>query len=161
MLTAYGVWFGVNVLSGIISKNQLWGAKFRSVDTDEIFTAGYTVLFQYLLNRYPIFVFLVILCTIMCLSLSLFFTYHMYLVKLGFTTNEKIKKSCLEDDIEIAIEKRMRSIKPIKSIEDPLDKQRYIDIKEDIAELKEKLKTVKSINYSKGFVKNIIDIIQQ
>ena len=84
-LTFYGMWFGFTVLFGIVTKEGLWNAKFRSVDTGEIFTAGYGTIFQYLLNRFPIFVFLVILCSVMCLSLTLFFSYHMYLVKLGFT----------------------------------------------------------------------------
>lgn len=154
------MWFGLTVLFGLVTKEGLWNAKFRSMDTGEIFTAGYGTIFQYLLNRFPVFVFLVILCSVMCFSLALFFSYHLYLVKLGFTTNEKIKKSCLEDEYELGIQKRVRAIGKIPNIEDPVDKQRYVDLKEDISALKEKLKTVKAVSYSEGFLKNLLKIVR-
>jgi hypothetical protein len=116
-------------------------------------------LTQYLLHKYPVFIFLVILCTVMWISLSLFFLYHMYLVKLGFTTNEKVKKSCLEDDVETAIRKHLRAIADLKDISTEEKKAQYIDLKESYSELREREKKIKSINYSKGFWNNLKTII--
>jgi DHHC palmitoyltransferase len=46
LLTLYGVFFGISVLLGLIEKEGLWGAKFRSMETGEIFTAGVMTIFQ-------------------------------------------------------------------------------------------------------------------
>lgn len=43
--------------------------------------------------RETMFVFIVILCGIMGLTLLLFYLYHLSLVRSGMTTNEKIKRS--------------------------------------------------------------------
>jgi hypothetical protein len=160
LLTLYGTWFGLAVLNGLVTKEGLWGAKFRSMETGEIFTAGYFTIFQYLLNRFPIFVFLVILCSVMCLSLTLFFLYHMYLVKLGFTTNEKVKKSCLEDDLDLGIRRRQHALNELGDLSTQVDKEKYIQIKEDIASWKEKLRNLRQLSYSKGFVRNLMDVIK-
>jgi DNA-directed RNA polymerase specialized sigma subunit len=83
----------------------------------------------------------------------------MYLVKLGFTTNEKVKKSCLEDDTEHQIRKCMKAIVELKDINTPEKKAKYIDIKETIGELKEREKKVKALSYSEGFWTNLKTII--
>lgn len=46
LLTFYGCYFGLNVLIGIVTREGLWGAKFRSMETGEVFTAGYLTIFQ-------------------------------------------------------------------------------------------------------------------
>lgn len=83
----------------------------------------------------------------------------MYLVKLGFTTNEKVKKSCLEDDNEHQIKKCMKSIMDLKDINTEEKKIKYIDIKETLGELKEKEKKIKNLSYSQGFWNNLKTII--
>lgn len=115
---------------------------------------------QYLLNRFPVFVFMVILCSVMCIALTLFFAYHMYLVKLGFTTNEKIKRSCLEDDLERAIRRKLMAVKDLQDISTEEKKAKYIAIKEELGSLKEREKKLKVLSYSKGFWTNLKEIIQ-
>ena len=46
VLTLYGTYFGLAVLNGLVTKEGLWHAKFRSIETGEIFTAGYMTIFQ-------------------------------------------------------------------------------------------------------------------
>ena len=107
----------------------------------------------------PVFVFLVLLCIVMCISLALFFTYHMYLVGLGFTTNEKVKKSCLEDDLEETIIRLKKSVADIPDINSQENKARYMETKMDIVSNQEKLEKLRKLSYSKGFLKNLWTII--
>lgn len=108
----------------------------------------------------PVFVFLVLLCIVMCISLTLFFSYHMYLVKLGFTTNEKVKKSCLEEDLEEMIVRLKKSVADIPDINSEANKARYLEIKMDIASSQEKLDTLRKVSYSQGFLQNLWTIIR-
>lgn len=84
----------------------------------------------------------------------------MHLVSVGFTTNEKVKVSCLKEDLQLAIEKRMMAVRDIPDLNDEINKAKYIEIKEDISSLREKLKTVKDINYSRGFWQNLLTILR-
>lgn len=95
----------------------------------------------------------------MWVSLSLFFAYHMYLVKLGFTTNEKVKKSCLEEDIDIGIHRYMKAIAELKDINSEDKKARYIEIKECIGELRERERKLKALSYAPSFWSNLKSIV--
>jgi hypothetical protein len=83
----------------------------------------------------------------------------MYLVKLGFTTNEKIKKSCLEDDYERAIRRTLMSIRDLNDIGTDEKRAKYIAYKEELGSLKEREKKLKNLSYSKGFLINLKEII--
>jgi hypothetical protein len=62
---------------------------------------------------FPYFVFTILLCTIMSIALTLFFGYHLYLVKIGMTTNETIKLGYLKYDYEDALKRKEQSLRQL------------------------------------------------
>ena len=62
----------------------------------ERFTADGYIVFQYLQQGHSMFIGVTILCVVVSIMLWLFFSYHLYLIREGYTTNESSKKSELE-----------------------------------------------------------------
>jgi hypothetical protein len=61
--------------------------------TREIIQGSYLTIFKYLFFQETMFVFITLLCTIMGLTLTLFILYHLSMVRVDVTTNEKMKIS--------------------------------------------------------------------
>lgn len=89
----YGFIVAVQVVTNIIDKEKLWTLRFRSNKTGDEYNAGYRVMFLYFLSNYNWLTFLVIICFVMFLALSLFFMYHLYQINRGITTSENSKVS--------------------------------------------------------------------
>ena len=58
--------------------------------------SGWVIVFQYILQRYPAFVFVLALCLMMGVVLGGFFIYHFYMVAKNTTSNERIKVMNIE-----------------------------------------------------------------
>lgn len=54
------------------------------------------IVLKYLFVKYTIFIFMVVLCSIMGVTLAIFLVYHLTMVSSDMTTNEKFKKSDTE-----------------------------------------------------------------
>jgi len=93
IITIYGFVMGVQIFRGIIDEKRLWGAQFRNNVTGEIMTADWKFIIQYLMYYEHAFSFVVLLCGIVSIMLIIFLVYHMFMIKNGCTTNEKIKYS--------------------------------------------------------------------
>jgi hypothetical protein len=93
VITVYGFVVGMLIFQGIITERRLLGAQFRNNNTGELMTADWTFVLQYIMYHFHAFSFVVLLCGVVSIMLVIFFVYHMFMVKNGCTTNEKIKYS--------------------------------------------------------------------
>lgn len=100
-----------------------------------------------------------ILCGIMGLTLFLFFGYHLTMIKNGFTTNEKIKRSDLISFLSREIEKFTKC--PIV-ITDNMEESERKSKKEIIDKVEIYKKDLTTLNnaQSRGFLYNLKEIIK-
>lgn len=96
LITFYGVIVGGLIFAGLIEEKKLVGAKFRNNATGETIEADWMFIINYMMYHYHAFSFVVMLCMVCSIMLFIFFVYHMYLVKGGLTTNEKVKLSQMQ-----------------------------------------------------------------
>ena len=61
--------------------------------SNELHNATYWIVGNFLLNSHKDFIFIIFLAGIMWITLCLFLCYHLYLIRLGLTTNEKFRKT--------------------------------------------------------------------
>ena len=69
-------------------------------------------MLNYLTQAETNFVGVVLLCVVISFMLYLFFSYHMYLVYYGYTTNEKMKTS----QLKYYLERRVKFLKKWETI---------------------------------------------
>ena len=93
LLTLYGAFIGVLTIYWIIKKDNLFDLKFKNYKTQQIVDASFFVVIKYLLYVEMHLMFMTILCGVMGITLFLFLIYHLWMIKSGFTTNEKIRRS--------------------------------------------------------------------
>jgi hypothetical protein len=102
---------------------------------------------------------MIILCGVMGITLFLFFAYHLTMIKNGFTTNEKIKRSDLISFLSKEIEKFNKN--PIVITENMEEKERKA--KQELinkAEIyKKDLATLRNFR-SEGFLHNLKEILK-
>lgn len=60
---------------------------------NQIVKADNWLAFQYLFVMDTLFFFLIVMCAIMGITLFIFVSYHFYLIGVGQTTNERVKKN--------------------------------------------------------------------
>lgn len=96
LICFYAGQVGIMIMLHIINKEKLLTATFTDMQGRE-FKSSWTVIFQYLLQRYPAFVFIIILCLMMGLVLGGFFVYHFLMAGKNITSNERIKVMKLEE----------------------------------------------------------------
>lgn len=88
--------------------NQLFVAKYKGENGD-LFAPSLDIVLRYTLHMNTGFVFVVVLCVVMGITLLLFILYHLSMIKGDLTTNEKIKKS----DYLSAYEKEIKKMSKI------------------------------------------------
>lgn len=103
LLTLYGFVIGLAILMHLVDKGRLMEVQYMDTRTGELVKASWTVVIQYLTSVEQAFTGVVILCAVVSIMLLFFFGYHMHLVYLGVTTNEKIKMSQLRHYLARAI----------------------------------------------------------
>lgn len=101
------------------------------------------------------------LCFIMSIALAAFFGYHIYLIKTGFTTNEKIKVGFAEYDFDKAIKNKKNQLRSmLDSDPDAKEKsEQYVAVKEQIMDYQESIEIIKKLSYSRGFSANLKSVI--
>ena len=62
-------------------------------DSHELLEPTYYIIFQFVMQRHERYIFIIVLCLIMCVTLFLFVCYHLWLISQGLTTNEKFRKT--------------------------------------------------------------------
>lgn len=104
LLCNYGAFIGSRCLYGIILKERLFEAVFRDPFNGTRMQADIFIISRYMFYQYTIFVFIVLLCIIMGLSLTFFLFYHFNMIRYDTTTNERMKisdfKSFFEDEVK-------------------------------------------------------------
>ncbi|EGR28486.1 hypothetical protein IMG5_174400 [Ichthyophthirius multifiliis] len=112
--TVYGFIAGAFCIYGIIFDRNLHNAVFTIPGSNQYYESSWIIIIQVLIYFYNIniyilqfiffketvFVFMIILCFIMGLALSIFFFYHLSLVKANTTSGEKMKRSCFIEYFE-------------------------------------------------------------
>lgn len=89
---------------------NFWNLQFRM--GSDVVQGNNLLAIQYLFFMHTMFVFIIIMCAIMGVTLFIFVSYHFYLVKEGQTTNERIKKN---DYIDYLKKERKEIQKVIKA----------------------------------------------
>ena len=95
ILCTYGLVAGYYILADIVDRNKLYEQTFVNTITGEHFKADFWIVQNYLMQEESLFCGVVLLCLVISIMLYLFFAYHMHLVYIGCTTNEKAKRSQL------------------------------------------------------------------
>lgn len=90
VICLYAGQVGVLIMMHIIEEEKLLTAVFTDGYGNQM-QSTWTIIFQYLMQRYPAFVFIVILCLMMGLVLGGFFLYHLNMAGKNVTSNERIK----------------------------------------------------------------------
>ncbi len=99
----YAAWLAWQVLQGIIREQGLFQQTFIIRATGETVPASAYIVYKYLFNVHIQVAFAGILTLVMGVTLFFFFAYHLYLVHLGLSTAEKIKRSDLKSYSDKAI----------------------------------------------------------
>jgi len=84
-------------LYGIVVDNNLLKSKFRIPGTDEISDATWSIIVKYVFYKETMYVFIIVLCVVMGVTLTIFLQYHFSMIKDNMTTNERIKRSDFMD----------------------------------------------------------------
>lgn len=92
-LCDFGAYIGIRCFWGIIDQERLFKATFREPTTGMRIEAGWGIVLRYLFYQHTMYVFMVLLCFIMGLSLTGFLIYHLSMIRNDTTTNERMKKS--------------------------------------------------------------------
>lgn len=74
-----------------IYQRDLFNATFYNTRTQQHFPASYSMLFQYVLGKHLGLFIIWLFCLIMDFAIFAFFTYHLFLIWKGQTTNETYK----------------------------------------------------------------------
>lgn len=182
LLTAYAGGLGFTLLYYYIIENDLFHATFFNSATKERIDSDYLIVFKYVIGHHYAFFATNTMLVVIGITLLVFFLYHIYMIKGGFTTNERNKqvktirtmKILREILIEVAkVKKYTFHFKQLSG--DEIQKYKHITFYEPETDL-EKL-TEEEINtfynfteqsvfifrrnpYNKGFYQNMIDIIK-
>ncbi|KAL4485337.1 hypothetical protein ABPG72_008513 [Tetrahymena utriculariae] len=153
LLTLYGGIIGILCLYGIVLDSNLLHAKFRIPGSNEVIDANWSIILKYLFYKETMFVFIIILCIIMGITLTLFLLYHFSMVKDNMTTNERIKRSDFISFLEKETKKMEKDIdEPDQTAENKLEKQ------QKLKKYKRDLELLKKWFPTKGFKQNLRDI---
>jgi hypothetical protein len=80
-----------------VQTNGLLNAVFTDAQGNN-YESSITVVFQYLLQRFPAFIFIIILCLLMGIVLGGFFVYHLIMAGSNSTTSERVKRLRLPNE---------------------------------------------------------------
>ena len=95
LICIYAGQVGYYIFKFISYKEKLWNAVFVDGQGNRIKTGTFTV-FQVLLKRYSLLMFIVILCLVIGFTLAGFLIYHIYLLRKNVTSEESIKIAKVE-----------------------------------------------------------------
>ena len=95
LICLYAGQVGYYIFLFISYKEKLWNAVFVDGLGNKIKTGTFTV-FQVLLKRYTLLMFIVILCLVIGFTLAGFLVYHIFLLRKNMTSEETIKISKVE-----------------------------------------------------------------
>lgn len=96
LICLYAAQIGFFILMFIIQKEKLMTAVFTDGKGNQL-ASSWMVVFQYILQRYPAFVFVLALCLMMGVVLGGFFIYHFVMIAKNTTSNERIKVMNIEE----------------------------------------------------------------
>lgn len=97
IICTYAGLVGFFIFMGIIKQERLLTAVFTDAAGNS-FESTWTLVFQYLLQQFPAFMFIVILCLLMGLVLGGFFIYHLIMAGSNSTSSERVKRLRLPNE---------------------------------------------------------------
>jgi len=155
VLCLYGAVIGTLTFISIVVEGSLMNLAFRVEATGEVINATAWVVIQYLFFKYTSFFFITVLCWVMGVTLSIFFVYHMSLVKSGNTTNEKIKRG----DYKYALDKEISIIDQKLATYHHLLEEEKQDLRKERKTYSTALEKMERLPYDRGFRQNLNDIM--
>ena len=96
-LFSHSIWCSYLAVIGSISlyeslvNMRFWDTQFRM--GNQIVKGDNLLALQYVFVMETLFFFIIVMCAIMGITLFIFVTYHFYLIGVGHTTNERVKKN--------------------------------------------------------------------
>mmetsp|Transcript_29048 Transcript_29048/g.35406 ORF Transcript_29048/g.35406 Transcript_29048/m.35406 type:complete len:404 (+) Transcript_29048:85-1296(+) len=78
-------------LASIVDESDLWNAKFYNAKTRQVIHTNGTVVMKFIINQQPMAASLLLICAVLATTLSMFVSFHLYLIYCGMTTNEFFK----------------------------------------------------------------------
>jgi len=106
LLCFYATYIGFWVFYGRMVDDKLLEVNYYIAGKQQPVKGSIFIALQYLFHKYTAFFFVVIICAVMGVTLSIFFVYHCSMIAEGVTTNERIKKS----EIRHALESEVKDI---------------------------------------------------
>lgn len=97
LICLYAALIGFLTFLHIIISERLLKTGFVDRDGNRV-SANWTIVLQYIIQRYSALFFAEALCLVVGLLLGGFFLYHLYLVKINTTSNERMKRLDIEAD---------------------------------------------------------------
>lgn len=154
----YGTYVFYNLIFHLIEKDKLWDVKFMNSATNEIVSADWKIILQFMLASHGMLMFLFVLCFVMGGTLIAFFSYQLYMVKCGTTSNEAGKWADVKDFYSSNKWKREQEIRGPDYISDAQL------LSENAAPLAERMVKDFPTNippniYNQGFWTNLKDVI--
>ena len=95
----YGMFIALLALDYIVVSKDLWNQQFRTGDGAPE-PAGFWIIFHYLFNNHDTPVFLLVLCLILAIALTIFTGYHLTLIAQGASMSESGKISSFTRRLE-------------------------------------------------------------
>jgi len=98
---AYGTYLIAHMLEHVIDERDLWNVQYRDPETGKFVQSNKWFVFQYLTYYHGTLWGLLLLLSIMCVVLSGFTAYHLFLALSNRTTNERSKSGWIAQGINV------------------------------------------------------------
>ena len=92
ILVTYSGSLGLYLIYNLIIEKKLFKVHFYNPMTNEQINSSYKVVFRYLIYNYYAFIATNIMLIVISITLFVFICYHLNLIKLNFTNNERNKQ---------------------------------------------------------------------
>lgn len=153
----YGFCIAFQVLLNIIEKEKLWTMRFRNHITGKEYMPSYRIMFLYFLSNYNWLTFLIILCFVMFMALSLFFMYHLYQINKGITTSENSKVGYALRALGYRMDDLIKKSDQKKGL---LDEVELKEVKDQIQQCEQTAAIVMRLYDQKNLANNIKEILK-
>lgn len=91
VICVYAAVVGVSILISEIRRDKLLTGVYYNGYGEKI-PASYAVAATYLVHKQPSFIFILLLCVLMCVALGGFLAHHCYLASTNVTSYERVKR---------------------------------------------------------------------
>lgn len=151
----FGFFVGLGVVNGLANKLNLWNQSFKNLATGESYKAGYGVIALYFFSNYNTLTFLLVLCLVMGVSLSVFTGYHLNMVRGGLTTSENHKLHLVMSSYK----DRVADLMEVQKLSHPTTYQ-VLESQKELSQINAEVTKILETIPKTGFLKNFKEVLQ-